>query len=147
VRWAGGDRGCALLIQPQGSVATDNNAWGKGSPLRRGVRGKAPLLRSALAVRLSSGLLHRFTSSGIATLLFFRYDSSMSTVQEIEAAIERLPREELFQITDWISSKFGDAWDRQIEEDIKAGRLDDLAQQALAEFRAGKTTPFPSDEE
>jgi len=71
----------------------------------------------------------------------------MSTVQEIEAAIERLPREELFQITDWISSKFGDAWDRQIEEDIKAGRLDDLAQQALAEFRAGKTTPFPSDEE
>jgi hypothetical protein len=71
----------------------------------------------------------------------------MSTVQEIEAAIEQLPRNDLFKLTDWISSKFSDAWDNEIEEDIKAGRLDHLAQAALSEFRAGKTIPFPQDAE
>jgi len=30
---------------------------------------------------------------------------------------------------------FQDAWDRQIEADIKAGRLDRLAEEALAERR------------
>ncbi len=71
----------------------------------------------------------------------------MSTVQEIEAAIERLPRSELFKLTGWISAKFSDAWDKEIEEDIKAGRLDQLAQEALSEFRAGKALSFPPDEE
>lgn len=70
----------------------------------------------------------------------------MSTVQEIATAIEQLPRDELFKLADWISSKFGDEWDKEIEEDIKAGRLEDLARQALAEFREGKTTAFPPDE-
>ena len=41
---------------------------------------------------------------------------------------------------------FQDAWDRQIEADIKAGRLDRLAEKALADHRAGKTRPFPGDE-
>ncbi len=71
----------------------------------------------------------------------------MSTVQEIESAIEQLPRAEMFRLADWISSKFADEWDREIEEDIKDGRLDHLAQQAVAEFRAGQTSPFPPREE
>jgi len=41
---------------------------------------------------------------------------------------------------------FQDAWDHQIEADIKAGRLDRLAEEALADHRAGKTRPFPGDE-
>jgi len=71
----------------------------------------------------------------------------VSTVKEIETAIERLPREELFKLTDWISSRFADEWDREIEEDIRAGRFDTLAEQALSEFRAGQTTQFPPDAE
>lgn len=71
----------------------------------------------------------------------------MSTVQEIEAAIEQLPRSELFKLTGWISSRFGDAWDKEIEDDIKAGRLDHLAEEALSEFRVGKAAPFPPNEE
>ncbi|MBE2203434.1 MAG: hypothetical protein IAE94_03700 [Chthoniobacterales bacterium] len=70
----------------------------------------------------------------------------MSTVQEIEKAIEKLPREELFQLTDWLSSRFSDQWDRQIEEDIAAGLLDELASEAIAEHRAGQSMPMPSDE-
>jgi hypothetical protein len=71
----------------------------------------------------------------------------VSTVREIETAIERLPREDLFKLTDWISSRFADEWDREIEEDIRAGRFDAIAQQALSEFRAGRTTQFPPDAE
>ena len=67
----------------------------------------------------------------------------MSTVQEIERAIEQLPREEAFLLADWISSRFSKEWDQEIEEDIKAGRLDHLAQEAVSEFRAGQTSPYP----
>jgi hypothetical protein len=70
----------------------------------------------------------------------------MSTVLEIEKAIEKLPSQELFELTHWISSRFSDAWDRQIEEDICAGRLDDLAAEALEEHRAGGSQEFPMDE-
>ena len=31
-----------------------------------------------------------------------------------------------------------DAWDKQIEEDIKAGRLDQLGEKALEDLRAGR---------
>jgi len=67
----------------------------------------------------------------------------MSTVEEIEAAIERLPRDDFFELSEWVMSRFEDEWDRQIAEDVKTGRLDHLAQEALAEYRAGRTTPFP----
>jgi hypothetical protein len=69
----------------------------------------------------------------------------MSTVMEIEKAIEKLPSQELFELTHWISTRFSNAWDRQIEEDICAGRLDDLAAEALQEHRAGGTQEFPTD--
>ena len=69
----------------------------------------------------------------------------MSTVMEIEKAIEKLPSQELFELTHWISTRFSNAWDRQIEEDICAGRLDDRAAEALQEHRAGGTQEFPTD--
>jgi hypothetical protein len=76
-----------------------------------------------------------------------RYSPSVSTLAEIEDAIEKLPNEQLFQLTDWISERFSDAWDRQIEQDIVAGKLDDLAAEAIAEHRAGQSLPLPADEE
>jgi hypothetical protein len=70
----------------------------------------------------------------------------MSTVEEIEAAIEHLPRDQFFRLLSWIRSKFENEWDRQIEEDVKEGRLDQFAREALAEYHAGQTKPFPADE-
>ena len=70
----------------------------------------------------------------------------MSTVVEIEKAIEKLPTDEFFELTHWISNRFADAWDRQIEEDIRAGRLNNLAEEALQEHRAGGCQDFPMDE-
>ena len=69
----------------------------------------------------------------------------VSTVLEIEKAIEKLPRNEVFAIADWISKRFSDAWDAQIEEDVLAGALDHLVNEALAEYRTGAVTNFPPD--
>ena len=71
----------------------------------------------------------------------------MSTVEQIEAAIQKLPREEFFRLRDWMRDRFDDEWDKQIEEDVRSGRLDRVAQDALAEYRAGKTTPFPLNDQ
>jgi hypothetical protein len=57
----------------------------------------------------------------------------MSTVQEIERAIEKLSDEELAEIRAWL-------WDRDIERHAESGRLDTLAEEALQEYRSGKTT-------
>lgn len=70
----------------------------------------------------------------------------MSTLKEIEEAIAALPREELFRLREFVQDRFDDAWDRQMEEDAQAGRLDHLADAALAEYRTGITRAFPSDE-
>jgi hypothetical protein len=62
----------------------------------------------------------------------------MSTVEQIEAAIQKLPREDFFHLHEWVKDRFDDEWDKQFEEDAKSGRLDRVAQEALAEYRAGK---------
>lgn len=61
----------------------------------------------------------------------------MSTVEQIEAAILKLTPQEISQIADWISELNEQRWDEQIENDIKAGKLDFLAQEAVAELEAG----------
>lgn len=71
----------------------------------------------------------------------------MQTVMEIEAAIGQLPQEEMFKLIERLETKAGDTWDLQIEEDVRAGRLDLIAQQAIPEHRAGKSTIFPANAE
>jgi hypothetical protein len=61
----------------------------------------------------------------------------MSTVERIEAEILKLSPKELTQLTDWVLALDERAWDEQIEQDIAAGKLDFLAQEALAELKAG----------
>jgi hypothetical protein len=38
-----------------------------------------------------------------------------------------------------VRDRFDDEWDKQIGEDARLGRLDHLAREALAEYRAGKS--------
>jgi hypothetical protein len=61
----------------------------------------------------------------------------MSTVEQIEAAILNLSPQELSHLANWILDLDEQRWDEQIERDIAAGKLDFLAQEALAEFEAG----------
>ena len=66
----------------------------------------------------------------------------MATVEAITTAIAELPPEQVAQIRAWLDERAEAAWDSQIERDERAGRLDDLAERALAEHRAGRTRPL-----
>ena len=70
----------------------------------------------------------------------------MSTVEQIEKAIQGLPRNEFLRLHKWIQDHFDDQWDEQVAEDAARGRLDAVAQKALAEHRAGRSKPFPPDD-
>lgn len=69
----------------------------------------------------------------------------MSSLHEIEQAIDKLPREDFFRLRERLQKRFDDQWDRQFAEDATTGRLDPIAEQALAEHRTGRSKPFPPD--
>ena len=56
----------------------------------------------------------------------------MSTVQEIESAIEKLSDEQVEEIRAWM-------FDREISKDATSGLLDCLADQAISDARGGRS--------
>ena len=67
----------------------------------------------------------------------------MSTVVEIIDAVKNLDEQGKGECLEKLTEiDFDDAWDRQIEADARAGRLDHLWQQALADIEAGRTEPL-----
>ena len=66
----------------------------------------------------------------------------MTTVEAITAAIAELSPEQVAQVRAWLDERAEAEWDAQIEQDERAGRLDALADRALAEHRAGRTRPL-----
>jgi len=62
----------------------------------------------------------------------------MSTVEEIEKAIIRLPKDDLTVLRGWFEELEAKIWDNQFEEDVRSGKLEKLANEAIADFRAGK---------
>ena len=61
------------------------------------------------------------------------------TVEDIETEIAHLPQSQLKQFREWYEKFDSNSWDKQIEEDISSGKLDALADIALADHRAGKS--------
>lgn len=62
----------------------------------------------------------------------------MTTAESIEQAVAQLPPAELAKFRRWFAEFDADAWDAQIEADATAGKLDALAEEALAEYRSGQ---------
>ena len=62
----------------------------------------------------------------------------MTTVQELENAVARLPDPELHKFRAWFSEFDAQKWDREFEEDAKSGKLDGLADKALRDFSLGR---------
>ena len=60
----------------------------------------------------------------------------MSNLQQIESAILSLPSSEFEQLRQWFLDLDYERWNTQIEQDIEDGKLDALAQEAIAEFEA-----------
>jgi hypothetical protein len=61
----------------------------------------------------------------------------MSTVQEIQETLRHLSPEDLAAFRHWFAEFDAGVWDRQFEEDVAAGRLDHLADEAIRDLREG----------
>jgi hypothetical protein len=64
----------------------------------------------------------------------------MSTVQQLENGVRQLSLEELATFRAWFAEFDAEAWDRQIEADVSAGRLDWLVEEARRDLREGRCT-------
>jgi hypothetical protein len=62
----------------------------------------------------------------------------MGKLEELEQRIRSLPPEELSRFRAWFLEFDHQVWDRRIEADAKAGKLDHLVNEAVADYKAGK---------
>ena len=63
----------------------------------------------------------------------------MTNVEKIEQDVRQLSRHELATFREWFSEFDSASWDRKFETDATSGRLDKLADAALADHAAGRT--------
>ena len=59
-------------------------------------------------------------------------------IEELESVVAQLPREKLAEFSKWFEEFMADQWDRQIEADILAGRLESAGQRADEDFISGR---------
>ena len=59
----------------------------------------------------------------------------MSTVSEIENAVQKLSPGDLRAFRDWFLGFDAVAWDKQFAEDVAAGRLEALADEAISSLK------------
>jgi len=62
----------------------------------------------------------------------------MTTIEDIEKAVAQLRSDELDKFRAWFEEFDATRFDAKIERDVKAGRLDPLAEKAIAEFQKGQ---------
>jgi hypothetical protein len=63
----------------------------------------------------------------------------MTKIQRLERAIKELTPDELAAFRKWFQEYDSEVWDEQTEQDVAAGKLDKLAEKALADHKAGRT--------
>ncbi len=61
----------------------------------------------------------------------------MSDIEQIESAILSLSHNDFEKLRNWFLDLDYERWEQQIERDIVEGKLEDLATEAIAEFKAG----------
>ena len=66
----------------------------------------------------------------------------MSTVQEIESAIERLDDRSLGQLSGWFEDYLAEKWERRFAADAASGKLDQLGSNADHAFEQGECRPL-----
>jgi len=58
----------------------------------------------------------------------------MTTVEDIEKAIEKLSIREFDRLRTWFEEFQAERFDEKVERDAQAGKLDRLADEAIADF-------------
>lgn len=66
----------------------------------------------------------------------------MTNLKQIEKSVATLSDAELKKFGEWFDELRWERWDRQLEADAKAGKLDPLIADAKAEIAAGKVRPL-----
>ena len=64
------------------------------------------------------------------------------SVAEIEKAIEQLPAQEVAELMTWFENYYHQLWDKRIESDLDAGRLDALLAEVDEEIESGLAKPL-----
>ena len=62
------------------------------------------------------------------------------TLEEIKQEISQLHIEDIHKFSQCLEEFKADLWDKQIEQDILAGRLDTFAEEAMSDFKEGRYT-------
>ena len=68
------------------------------------------------------------------------------SLTEIKSAVRQLPPKELTELAAFILEQDNVAWDKQIEQDAVAGKLDFLFEEAARERAAGKMRDWPQSD-
>jgi hypothetical protein len=63
-------------------------------------------------------------------------------VQEIESAIAQLPRAQVAELAAWFEQFHAQLWDNQIEQDLRAGRLDSLLEETARDLDSSRCEPL-----
>jgi hypothetical protein len=71
-------------------------------------------------------------------IMILQESGKMDKVSKIGREIQELSQTELAAFRQWFRDFDSQAWDRQIEEDVQAGKLDAQANKALKDFESGK---------
>lgn len=66
----------------------------------------------------------------------------MTDVQRLEREVAALSETELAEFRRWYAEFDAALWDRQVAADVESGALDKVAEEALHEYRAGRTRPL-----
>jgi hypothetical protein len=66
----------------------------------------------------------------------------MVTIKELEKAILDLPSDKLAKFRAWFESFDAVRWDNQVDEDVKSGKLDRVAEKAIKDYGKGKAKPL-----
>jgi hypothetical protein len=66
----------------------------------------------------------------------------MSKIKELEKAVATLAPDELAEFRAWFEEFDAMHFDEKIERSIKAGKLDGLAERAIADLRTGRIRPL-----
>ena len=62
----------------------------------------------------------------------------MTSLQAIEAAVQQLDPAGRARFRAWVERFDAADWDQQLENDVEAGALDWLAEESLADLKAGR---------
>ena len=65
------------------------------------------------------------------------------SLAEIKTAIQKLSLEERSELTAWLHGWKGDEWDEQMKRDIASGRLDDVLREVEEDIKAGRVREMP----